>query len=67
MIVFEDVEVIDERDGDLVCRVRGREVLVPAGEVGIDDRAVYRPGQRGRLVIPREVAVELGLLAPTAT
>ena len=65
--IIEDVQVIDQRDGGLVCRVGDREVLVPLADVGIADGVVSKPGQRGRLVVPRAVAVALGLLnAPAA-
>jgi len=65
-VAFEDAEVLAEREDGVLCRVHGQEVLVRAGDIGIEDRAVCRPGQRGRLVIPRAVAVSLGLLPPTA-
>ena len=65
--IIQDVQVIQERDGGLLCRVGDREVLVPLADIGIADGAVSKPGQRGRLVIPQAVAVALGLLnAPAA-
>ncbi len=66
-IIIEDVEVIEQRDGAFLCRVGDREVLVPLADIGIADGVVSKPGQRGRLIIPRAVAIALGLLnAPAA-
>lgn len=65
--IIQDVQAIENRDGGLLCRIGEREVLVPLGDIGIADGAIWKPGQRGPLVIPRAVAVALGLLnAPAA-
>jgi hypothetical protein len=60
--IIEGVQVIEKRDDGLLCRIADRDVLVPLCDVGIADGAVSKLGQRGRLVLPRTVAVALGLL-----
>jgi hypothetical protein len=59
--VVEDVEVVGETDLTLMCRIRGRRVMVP--RLQIDPRStVRRTGDRGRLVVPRWLADDLGLV-----
>jgi len=65
-VIIDDVQVIDERDGNLLCRVREKEVLVPIADVGIADDAVSRPGQHGHLVVRLALAKALGLATPAA-
>jgi hypothetical protein len=59
---FEDVEALAKDGRGLLCRVAGREVWVPSDRIAIDDRVVQRPGDRGRLVVTRTVAIDLGLI-----
>jgi hypothetical protein len=65
LTTIEDVHVIEERDRGLLCRIGAREVVIPFDAIGIADGTVTSPGERGRLVISRAVAAELGLLQPT--
>jgi hypothetical protein len=58
--VIDDVEVVGETDLTLICRLRGRRVMVP--RLQIDPRTtVRRVGDRGTLVIPRWLADDLGV------
>jgi len=61
LIVFDDVTVLSEKEGVLLCRVLGREVRVPRERIGIADQVVRHVGDHGRLVIPTTLATELGL------
>ena len=62
LLEFENVEALAV-DGDaLLCRIAGREVRVPRGKIALCDNAVSRPGRRGCLAIPRELALDLGLV-----
>jgi len=60
-VAFSYVEALEQRGMSLHCLVRGRRaalspLLIQAGS------DVWRPGDRGRLVIPRWLAVELNLV-----
>jgi hypothetical protein len=57
-IAFSEVEVVREGTLSLVCRVKGKEALIPRPQ------ALRRPppGERGPLVIPRWLAREKGLI-----
>ena len=58
-IEFDGVEVI--RSGlVLLCRVGARVVSVPPLRV-LEGTTVSQPGDRGRLVLPPDVATDLGL------
>jgi hypothetical protein len=59
-VVVADVEVLD--GGSLVwrCRVGDKIVWVPPLRV-LPGTQIYRRGDRGRLVLPHDLAVELGL------
>ena len=62
LLEFENVEALAV-DGDaLLCRIAGREVRVPRGKIALCDNAVSQPGHRGCLAIPRELALNLGLV-----
>ena len=61
-VEFPDVEATGE-DGlsALTCRVGGLIVAVPPFRI-LPGSEVWRVGDRGRLVLPRDVAVQLGLV-----
>ena len=58
---FDDVEALAKDVRGLLCRVGGREVWVPSDRIAIDDHVVQQPGDRGRLVLPKALAITLGL------
>jgi hypothetical protein len=59
-VAIEDVEVIGETELTLICRIRGRRVMIP--RLQIDRRStVRRVGDRGRLIVPRWLADDLDL------
>ena len=60
VVEFEDVEVVGDTGLTLVCVVNGRRVMIPP--LQLDRRSlVRRVGDRGLLVIPRWLAIDLGL------
>jgi len=59
-VEFLDVEVTGDDRLVLTCRVRGRIVAVPPFRI-LPGSEISRAGDRGRLVLPRAVAVTLGL------
>ena len=61
-VEFEDVEVLAATDFVLRCRVEGKFVGVPALRV-LPGSDVARRGDRGHLVLPLELAEQLGLVA----
>ncbi len=62
-VAFEDVEVVKRSDRALLCRVERKEVWVPQSHIALtDDAMIRRAGDCGRLVIPRQLAVDLGLV-----
>jgi hypothetical protein len=61
-VEFEDVEVLAATDFVLRCRVEGKFVGVPALRV-LPGTDVARRGDRGHLVLPLELAEQLGLVA----
>lgn len=60
-VEFSDAEAVAQRGMHLYCLVHGKRaalsplLIQPGSEV-------WRPGDRGRLVIPRWLAVELNLV-----
>lgn len=60
-VTLPDVEVLEATELALLCRVGSREVWVPVKHVGIADRTVRKPGDRGSLSIPTRLARELRL------
>ncbi len=60
-ISFEDVEALADDGRALLCRVNGRLAWVPYEAMGMADGVVGKPGERGRLVLPLAVAIELRL------
>ena len=57
---FRDVEALSYRRLSLVCRVGSTLVSVPPRRI-LPGSQVRRRGDRGKLVLPKEVAVDLGL------
>jgi hypothetical protein len=62
-IEFRDVEVLDAEGEELHCAVAGKQIVVPLLTVQPGSE-VHAAGDRGRLVIPRWLAIGLGLLWP---
>ena len=60
-VVFRDVEVIRRTDLILMCRLGDRTVPVPPLRI-LEGTTVRTEGDRGTLVLPRDLAVDLGLL-----
>jgi hypothetical protein len=61
LTTFSDVEVVSANGLILMCRVGNRMVAVPSRRI-LPGSEVSRAGDRGRLVIGRELALNLGLL-----
>jgi len=60
LAVIDDVEVVGETDITLICRIRGRRVMV--ARLQIDRRSTVRQvGDRGTLIVPRWLANDLGV------
>ena len=60
-VEFDDVEVIRDTSLILMCRVGMKLVAVPPLRM-LPGTTIARMGDRGRLVLPREVALNLGLV-----
>jgi hypothetical protein len=58
---FEDVEVVADTGPALYCRVGALVVGVPPVQM-LPGTEIPHPGDRGRLVLPIELAMELGLI-----
>jgi hypothetical protein len=56
------VTVICDIDVALVCDVDGRRTVIPRALL-LTGTEVSKPGDHGRVVIPTEVALDLGLIA----
>jgi len=66
-VTFEDVEVVRKSGPALLCRVEDKEVWIPYVNIVMTDEAtIRRPGDCGRLVIPRWLALNLGLAGVAA-
>jgi hypothetical protein len=65
-MTFEDVEALDSNGLGLLCRVNGKQVWVPYANMATRERTVRRPGDRGLLVVPHWLAVNLELLDQAA-
>jgi len=59
-VEFADVEVLDYGGPVMCCRVGDRVVWVPALRV-LPGTEIKKQGDRGRLVLPTELAADLGL------
>ena len=60
-VEFDDVEVIRDASLILMCRVGMKVIAVPPLRM-LPGTTIARMGDRGRLVLPREVALNLGLV-----
>ena len=58
--VIHRVTVIGDLGAALVCQVAGRRTLIPRALV-LEGSEVEKPGDHGKLFIPREFAFDLGL------
>jgi hypothetical protein len=61
-VEFGDIEVLDHDGSMLWCRIAGRTVAVPSLRF-LSGTQIRATGDRGKLVLPREVAENLGLIA----
>ena len=59
-VEFPDVEALSYRRLSLVCRVGTTLVSIPPRRT-LPGSQVRRCGDRGKLVLPKEVAIDLGL------
>ena len=61
-VAFDDVEVTNDGAGIILsCRVGKKVIWVPPRRM-LPGTTIARTGDRGRLVLPREVALNLGLI-----
>ncbi len=60
-VEFPDVEVIEDAGLTLVCLVNGKRVNVPVLE-SLPGSEMRWSRRRGKLVLPRALAVEIGLV-----
>jgi hypothetical protein len=56
------VTVICDIDVALICEVDGRRTVIPRALL-LTGTEVSKPGDHGRVVIPQELALDLGLIA----
>jgi hypothetical protein len=59
-VEIADVEVLNDTDLVVYCRVGDEVVAVPSLQM-LPGTQIKHRGDRGRLVLPRDVAVDLGL------
>ena len=60
MVELGEVEVLIETDLALLCLVSGKEVWIPREQ--IQSRDHWHAGHRGKLVVPRWLALYKGLV-----
>ena len=60
-VEFDDVEVVRRADLVVMCRVGTRVVAVPT-RCMLPGTSISGTADRGRLVLPREVALNIGLV-----
>jgi hypothetical protein len=61
-VEFEDVQVLGMSDLFMMCQVGDQIVKVPSLQI-LPGTAISRHGDHGRLVLPRRVAIGLGLVS----
>jgi hypothetical protein len=61
VVTLREVLVVRESDAALLCRIEGHERWVPKDQLR-DGTTVGRKGDTGTLVVPRQFAVEWGLV-----
>jgi hypothetical protein len=62
-VQFCDVQVIEEADTSLLCRIGGRQVTIPSLLLQ-PGTTIRQPGDCGTLVIPRWLGIAVGLVWP---
>ena len=60
--MIRDVTVIADLGVALICQVDGRRTVIPRALV-LAGSEVAKPGDHGALVVPRQFAFDLGLVA----
>jgi hypothetical protein len=60
-VVLHDVEVVEHGEDTVRCRIGAAVVSIPPLRM-LPGSTVSYPGDRGRLVLPREVAVQFKLV-----
>jgi hypothetical protein len=58
---FNDVEVVQETEAALLCRIDGRDVWIPKSQID-DDSEVYEKGTEGELVVSQWIAEQKKLV-----
>lgn len=62
-LVVEQVTMIGELESAIVVQHAGRRVVIPRALV-LAGSELSKPGDRGRIVVPRDQAYDLALLHP---
>jgi hypothetical protein len=62
-VIFENVRVLSSTDLAIRCLVGGKVVIVGAAQP-LPGTTIRRPGDVGRLVLPRGAVRDLGLTEP---
>jgi len=62
-VQFHNVEVLRETDLVVMCRIGTPVVAVPSRRM-LPGNTIARKGDRGRLILSRELALNLGLSSP---
>lgn len=58
---FDDVEVVQETEAALLCRIDGKDVWIPKSQID-DDSEVYEKGTEGELVVSQWIAEQKKLV-----
>ena len=61
VVTLRDVEVIRESDSSLLCRIEGHDRWIPVEQLR-DGSTIQKTGDVGTIVVPRQFAVEWGLV-----
>ena len=65
VVEFIDVEVLSDTGLVLICTVQGKRFMISPSDIQWGS-TVSRPGDRGRLIIPRSLAERIGAILRTA-